>query len=244
MEEVNLVNQVRKTPLLLTGIFLELCRMYYSTLDNLPVGVNYSWIPEDQLNPQGVKVAGKAGKGTKCSERVAAMTSPTAPKQGAAIGKYIFIDQDYNDLSSLIQQRPAIIVQIGDITYSNVMGLDGRNPEIGMNLEEGETQYSRRGAGQVSFRHIGRSSGEARLIAAATLDFFDAFSPVIKKDYCFETFAPTTVSKVRYFEEASERYECVVTCSFSFQDTWTLKSESPKLRAVELRIRELSGREA
>ena len=256
MEEVNFVNHVRKTPLLLTGIFLELARTYWSSVDNLPVGVNYTWVPDEEISKVTIKPpAEKSGrKGRKsspgtqdtspCAIRAAAVSPETDLSQGASAGKYIFIDKEYKDLNELIQQRPALIVGVGDVNYSNVSGLTGRNPEISGNLAEGEITYSRRGEGTVTFRHIGRTSGEAMVLSGATLDYLDAFSPIIKMDFCFETFAPIQITKVKHFEEAAERYESYVVCTFSFQDTWTLKRESPKLKALELRINELSRRVA
>lgn len=249
MEEVNFVYHVRKTPLLLTGIFLNLTRTYWSDIENLPVGVNYTWVPDEDISkvtikPTSEKKARKTSPGTKdptpCAIRAAAKSPATDLSQGAVAGKFVFIDKELPDLKELLQQRPAIVVGVGDIAFSNVSGLAGRNPEIGGNLVDGETHYARRGEGSVVFRHIGRTNGEAMILAGTTLDYYDAFSPIIKKDFCFETFTPVQITKVRHFEESTERYECSVVCNFSFQDTWTLKLESPKLKAMELRINELS----
>lgn len=248
MEEVNFVYHVRKTPLLLTGIFLNLTRSYWSDIENLPVGVNYTWVPDEDISKVAIKPVDKkvkkASPGTKgttpCAIRTAANSPLTDLSQGAAAGKFVFIDKELPDLKELLQQRPAIIVGVGDIGFSNVSGLAGRNPEIGGSLVDGEIYYARRGEGVVVFRHIGRTTGEAMTLAGATLDYYDAFSPIIKKDFCLETFTPVQITKVRHFEESAERYECSVVCNFSFQDTWTLKLESPKLKAMELRINELS----
>lgn len=248
MDEVNFVYHVRKTPLLLTGIFLNLTRTYWSNIDNLPVGVNYTWVPDEEISKVAIKpsAAKKTRKSpgtqdpTPCAIRAEAKSPATDLSQGAAAGKYIFIDKELPDLKELLQQRPAIVVGVSDVNFSNVSGLPGRNPEIGGNLVEGEIHYARRGEGSVVFRHIGRTNGESMILAGSTLDFFDALSPIIKKDFCFETFTPVQITKVKHFEESTERYECSVVCSFSFQDTWTLKLESPKLKAMELRINELS----
>lgn len=257
MDEINLVCHVRKTPLLLTGIFLEMLRSYWSDIANLPVGLNYTWVPDSQVVDVPAAAAPerktrtrarKASPGiqeeTPCAVHAAAVSPSTDLSQGADAGKYIFIDKEFKDLDQLIQQRPAIIVGVRDISYANVSGLEGRTPSIGGNLMEGETTYARRGSSSAVFRHIGRTSGEAMVLAGATLDYVDAFSPVIKRDFGFETFAPASITGIRHFEESAERYESSVVCSFSFQDTWTLKLESPKLKALELRISALSRRVA
>lgn len=144
-----------------------------------------------------------------------------------------------------IERVPAIFVALSDINYQGVYGgTANKTPFIGMDMEEGEKFYSRLGSGSVDFLHIGTTKGESQNYAAATLDFFDGFSPVIRNDFCFETFAPILISKAVQIKNSKDRYLSVVKCNFSFQDTWSLKLESPKLKAVYMQLHALSERPA
>ena len=140
-----------------------------------------------------------------------------------------------------VERVPAIFVSVSDISYQGVYGAGAnKTPYIGMDMVEGEKYYSRVGTGTVDFLHIGTTKGESQNYAAATLDFFDGFSPVIRNDFCFETFAPILISKAMIMKNSKDRYLSVVKCSYTFQDTWSLKLESPKLKAVYMQLHALS----
>jgi hypothetical protein len=47
--EVNLVSHVRKTPLVLYGIFVELARQFYSDINDLPIAVEQTWNEDPKL---------------------------------------------------------------------------------------------------------------------------------------------------------------------------------------------------
>jgi hypothetical protein len=192
-EEVKLIAQLRKTPLVLYGIFLELARQFYSDSNNIPIDVTPTWNPE-----------------------------PTQSK--------IWIDTEYRWEDENPEFRPAIYVKLGDIKYDSLTGRhDGL---MRVDLEQGEYHFSRNGTGTVSWIHIGRKKGEAVILAGATLDYLDAFSKVIRDDFCFQTFEVVGMSPMALDKESKERYRSVVTASFSFQDTWALKLESQKLKRV------------
>lgn len=101
-----------------------------------------------------------------------------------------------------------------------------------MCLEEGEYRYTRNGEGTVSWVHIGSSRTEAAVLAGSTLDYIDAFGAIIRDDLKFQSFELASVSPTALDKESKERYRSVVTASFAFQDTWTLKLESPKLKKI------------
>lgn len=142
----------------------------------------------------------------------------------------IWIDSEYEWNEDGVEQRPAIYVKLGDITYASLTGR--KDGKMGMDLEEGEYKYTRNGEGTVSWVHIGSSKTEAAVLAGSTLDYIDAFSAVIRDDLKFQSFAVVSVSPMAIDKESKERYRSVVTASFAFQDTWTLKLESPKLKKL------------
>lgn len=125
--------------------------------------------------------------------------------------------------------RPAISIGLGPLTYSSLTGrADGY---MGTDLEEGERNFSREGNGTVSFRHIGQTDGESTVLADATMDYMDGFSQIIRDDFCFKKFGLVSrVPLVRRAREAGERWGSNVDFAFEFEDTWTVKIESQKLK--------------
>ena len=142
----------------------------------------------------------------------------------------LWIDSDYiwEDINP--EQRPAIYIKLGEINYSSSHGRhDGR---IGIDLEEAEYHYARKGAGNISWAHIGSTSGETIVLAGATLDYFDAVSKLIQEDFNFQTFEIVQISPLSMTKETKERYLSTVTAAFTFEDTWTIKKENPKLKKI------------
>ena len=198
-EKVKLICHLRKTPMLLYGLFLEITRQFYSDRDNLPIDICSVWDAD-----------------------------PTKSK--------IWIDTEYKWEDENPEFRPAIYIKLGTINYTSLTGRhDGRTK---MDLEEGEYHFSRNGAGTVSWVHVGSNKGETAILAGTTLDYLDGLSWVIKEDFNFQFFEITSLSPMQLDKESVERYRSVVTASFSFQDTWSLKRESPKLKRIILRARQ------
>lgn len=195
---IPLLQHLRKTPLILYGIFVELLRQFYSDAKNIPINTCAVWDPDP-------KVSG------------------------------IWIDTEYNFEDNVLEKRPAIYVKLGEISYNSTTGR--RDSRIGMNLEDGEYYFSRVGQGYVSFVHIGATKGQTIVLAGATLDYLDAFSSVIQRDFCFESFDVVKLSPIRIDKsEAKDTYHSDVVCAFSFQDVWTLKLESQKLKKLTMNV--------
>ena len=193
---VKLIGNIRKTPIVLYGIFTEVCRQFYSAEANLPIDVSQTWHKD--------------------------------PKK-----THIWIDTEYKWEDENPEFRPAIYTKLGDITYQS---LTGRHDSwMGTNLEEAEMNFSRNGSGQVSWVHIGHTKGEAVVLAGATHDYLDALSKIIKDDFCFQTFELAGISPLAIDKESKERYRSTITASFTFQDTWTIKMESQKLKRIVFR---------
>jgi hypothetical protein len=142
----------------------------------------------------------------------------------------IWIDEEMEWDEENIEKRPAIYIKLGNITYKSLTGR--HDSRMGVDLEQGEYKQSRNGEGTVTWVHIGSSKTEAAILAGSTLDYIDAFSWVIRDDLRFQTFELSSISPMAYEKESKERFRSVVTAAFTFQDTWTIKLESPKLKKV------------
>ena len=194
----DLLRQIRKTPMVLYGIFTELTQQFYSNVDNLTIGTPQKpWTP----NPDTTK---------------------------------IWIDTELRWNDDHPEMRPAIYIKLGPLQY---VSLTGRSDGLaGGNLRSAEEYYSRSGTGSVSFVHLAGSAGEACLLGDATHDYLDAFSKQIRDDFCFtKFFLQGRVPLADQSKESKERYQSTVTCSFEFQDRWTIKLESQRLKSVTMR---------
>jgi hypothetical protein len=143
---------------------------------------------------------------------------------------HLWIGTEYEWEEQAPEFRPAIYIKLGELTYKSITGRD--DSLMGVDLEEGEYQFSRNGNGTVSWVHVGSTKGEAVALCGTTLDYMDAFSRVIRDDLKFQTFELTSVMPAQPDKESRDRWRSVVTMSFSFEDTWALKLESPKLKRV------------
>jgi len=194
LDRVTLICHIRKTPLVLYGIFVELVRQFYSDKNNLPLDTCVHWDPDPDKSS-------------------------------------IWIDSEYRWEDEAIEMRPAIYVHLGNISYTPMAYR--RDGQVDMDLEQGEYKYLRRGAGSVSWVHVGRQKGETVTLAGATMDYLDAFTTAIRQDFNFETFQIKGIQPLSLGEkESKERYRSLVAATFTFQDTWTTKLESQKLKAI------------
>lgn len=146
----------------------------------------------------------------------------------------IWIDTEHRWEDEHPEMRPAIYVQLGDLSFRSLTGrTDGK---MGGNLKEAETTYSRNGTGTVSFVHLAGTSAEACALADSTMDYLDAFGGVIRDDFCFTSFQLVQRSPRKQMpKESKERYASVVTFSFEFQDRWVLKQETQRLKVLTFR---------
>jgi hypothetical protein len=145
----------------------------------------------------------------------------------------IWIDTDYVWEDTNPEVRPAIYTKLSDITFASLAGR--KDGIVGVDIVEGEKWYATTGTGSVSWVHIGRTNAEALVLAGATLDYLQGLSQIIRDDYCFQTFSLASMSPLQAAKESKERYHSIVTFSYSCQDVWVVKTESPKLRDVTIR---------
>ena len=192
--------RVRRGPMFLTGLFLELVKQFYADEDNLKKGIS-------RYDPTG-----------KCDGAVSIVPS-------------FKWDPDNTDV------RPQIVVDIGNLTYTTkeVQGISGR---YNYDLEEGVSEHGRVCIGTVVFAHLAATMGEAVNYAEQTFDLFDAFSDVIKNDFCFEKFDLSSIVKPRMRKETPKDWECLVQANFTFHEFFGIKHESPKLKQISVSVTE------
>jgi len=151
----------------------------------------------------------------------------------------IWIDTEFEWEDKNPEFRPAVYIKLGGLTYKSKTG---RHDSLAdMDLEEGEYLFSRNGSGSVTWVHIGKSKGESVALNSNTLDYVDGLSRIIRNDFCFETFELTSVNPMSLDKESKERYRSSVTASFTFQDTWGVKLESPKLKRIVINAGRVLG---
>lgn len=192
-QETDLLCHLRKTPIVLYGMFVEITRQMYVNALNLPIDVCARWDKD-----------------------------PTKTK--------LWIDTDFKWEDESPAMRPAIYIKLGSITYKSITGR--HDALYSVDLVQGETHYSRSGEGTATWVHIGSSKGESVALAGATLDMLDAFATVIRDDLLFTTFQLVTTNPIVIDKEAKERYRSEVVMAFAFEDSWSLKMESPKLKRI------------
>lgn len=146
----------------------------------------------------------------------------------------IWIDTELRWEDERPELRPAVYVRLDTVNYASLVGR--KDGLMGSDIREGETFHTRSGTGTVSFVHVGQTAGEACVFADATMDYLDAFCAVIRCDFGFTTFSLVSRKSLSQREKESKvRYESVVTFEFSFQDTWTIKLESQRLKVFTFR---------
>lgn len=146
----------------------------------------------------------------------------------------IWIDTELRWEDDHPEKRPAIYVQLSPITYSSLTGR--KDGLMGGSDKDAELYFTRSGKGTVSFVHIAGSAGEACALGDSTLDYLDAFSMVIRDDFCFTSFAlGERVALKQASKESKERYTSVVTFEYELQDKWILKLESHRLKVLTFR---------
>ena len=204
------IGQQRKDPLALYGIFLEIVRGFYSPAMEATVGGRRVW----RNTTSGVD---------------AGLSEPDRIKTD------IWIDTEYKWEDRAPSFRPAIFVALAPLAFSSYTG--NYRSLSSIDLENAEYNYSRTVQGSVSIVHLGETKGEGVILGSNTYALLDAFADVIRKDYCFDKFQLTGFVPMQWDSQKSE-YRSTITAGFEFQETWTIKKESPKLKAFTFRTRQ------
>lgn len=145
----------------------------------------------------------------------------------------IWVDTELNWKPANPDFLPAVYVKLGQVQYSSTLG--NVNTMAGMDLENGVYEYSRMGAGQVTFVHVARTSGEAVALCDNTRYYLSDFGAQIADDLCFSKFFETGVQPLSPApKDSKETYTSTVVFSFEFFEDWRIKHESPILKSVDL----------
>jgi hypothetical protein len=197
----SMIRQIRRTPLVLQGLFLEVVQALYSDEAGL-----YEHV-----------------KPWKSAQNVGTEKE----------NHNLFIDVSANWSDSSNDRRPAIFVDIGPLQSKPIKGAFGS--AANMDMEEGLKTYSRLVAGSVVFACLSSKQAEAMLYGSQTYDLLDGFGPVIQEDFCFEQFDVTSISKTRQRKDEPRDWESLVQVNFEFQETFSVKRESPKLKQITIK---------
>ena len=156
---------------------------------------------------------------------------PYDPTGECPDGLYIVGGGIWSDTEA--EARPAIVVDIGDLTYQAVEGFDQRT---GLDLEQGENLHTRLVTGSVVFAHLGKTKGQAIQHASTTYDLLDGFSRVIRSDFCFERFDLRKVGKPKKRRDTPIDWISPVQADFEFYEDYRVKTESPKLKKIAVTV--------
>jgi hypothetical protein len=191
-----LICELRKTPTVLYGIFVEIVRQFYMNNDPMLKGVpKVRW----DVDPQKTD---------------------------------IWIDTELRWEDEHPEFRPAIFVKLGDIQYGSLPIIGSKGP---LQLKDAVYHYADQGSSTVTFIHVGNTSGEACSLCDNTEQFLTTFKTQIADDFCFTSFDKAQRSPIaQSTKESKERYMSSVTFNFSFEETWSVKLESPILKSVKI----------
>lgn len=151
----------------------------------------------------------------------------------------IWIDTELRWEDTRPDVYPAIFVNLGDIQYETAPTLDMQ----GMTLlrPEGEICYERTVKGSATFMHVCDRAGEAAALADNTENYLSMLQAQIADQYCFEHFnvAGRTPLRKKDLPQTAGKDKIVsaVSVAFDFSDAWTVKSESPVLKTVAIKMK-------
>ena len=131
---------------------------------------------------------------------------------------------------------PAIFVSLGELKYSVEPTLDMQARTF--MSADGERHYERMVTGTAQIIHVCDKAGAACSLADNTENYLSMLQDQLCQEYCFEHFLVTGRIPRQQKEQGQTvgkgKYVSVVTVQFDFADAWTVKVESPILKAVSL----------
>lgn len=188
--------RMRRDPIVLGGIFINITQALYSEEHNLLGSMGRPWRPDKDMD-----------------------------------GKHIALSDEWTPKDP--NPRPAILISVGDLAYDDKI-LQGLDKTAGYDMKNDITTQARQVTGTAHWVHLGRSRGQAEQYACCTLDLLDAFSFVIRRDFCFESFSVATILKPKKTKEEPQEWECRVVVQFKFQDIFELRRESSILKSISI----------
>lgn len=140
----------------------------------------------------------------------------------------IWIDTEYMWEDKNPEFRPAIYIALDALNKSKLVVDDA----IGSDLAEGVAYYARRVDSTARIVHIGHTKGETVNLVSNTADYLEGLSKVIRDDFCFLTFEVISVTPLKVYKESKDNLRGEVVIKYSYDDTWSIKTESPKLKKI------------
>lgn len=193
-----MICELRKTNMVLYGMFVEIVREFYRWQTPYIIGVpDVRWDKSPQTTG-------------------------------------IWIDSELNWNSSHPEFVPAVYVKLGDVQYGGIAG-PGQPVFSGMNLKDGIFRRTRVAQSSVTFVHVGGTAGEACMLCDNTRSYLSDFSGVICRDYAFSKFYEQGATPIRQYQpDSKEKWQSSTTFALEWDETTSLKLESPILRSIDL----------
>jgi len=141
----------------------------------------------------------------------------------------IWIDTEYMWEDKVPDFRPAIYVSIQGLKSTKIV----INNEANENIQEGETTYTKEVSGIVMWVHIGKTKGQTVNLVSNTYEYIDGLANIIRDDFCLNLFEVTDLTPLHVYKEEKDHLRGEVMAKFSFTETWTIKTESQKLKALD-----------
>lgn len=131
---------------------------------------------------------------------------------------------------------PAIFVNLGELKYEPIPTLDMEARTF--LSHDGERHYERTVSGSATIMHISDKAGAACSLADNTENYLSMLQDQICQEYCFDHFVVAGRMPRQQKETAQTagkgKYVSAVSIQFAYTDAWTVKIESPILKAVSL----------
>jgi len=215
----DICRRIRKTPLVITSIFLEILRAEF--------GIN---VPEKEL-PSGLV----SGVGTILSSN----PSDKICSNNIEDSFYWDIDPDKTELIIIpsfsesfenIQKRPAIIVKRNGINYEKV-AIDDQAEKY-----EDTIKFMVKANGSVTCVCVCKTAAQVELLAEKVSNLLIAFKKCIREDFNFIAFEVMNLGEVGILKEAKESFSIPITTSIIFEEKWTLKVKELPIHTVRTNI--------
>lgn len=147
----------------------------------------------------------------------------------------MWIDTELNWDAGHPEFLPAIYIKLSPVQYANPFGQGGVPATRGINLKDGIYSYVRHASTQVTFVHVGNNAGEACSLCDNTRAYLSDFAPKIAKDYVFSKFFENQATAIQQYKpDSKERYSSSAVFTAEWEETVSLKLESPILRSIDV----------
>jgi hypothetical protein len=131
---------------------------------------------------------------------------------------------------------PAIFVNLGEMQYRTPELIDAGARTFLSN--DGEISYERTCACSAALMHVSDNAGSVCALADNTENYLASLQDQLRQEYCFDHFMVTgrrPLQKKETPQTAGKgKYVSAVTVGFDFTDAWTVKTETPILKTVDL----------